>query len=881
MKYLFLLLCFFPLLVSSQTTTLTGVVKNKQGEPLAVNVTVQAKGSNTISGFTTSNAEGKYSLTYNGTADTLVVSISGIMAGKHYRTVPNHSGQVDFNIEEKTLELKEVTVTATPIRRTGDTLNYLVGAYAGQNDRTIEDVLKKMPGIDVNESGTISYNGKNINKFYVENLDLLQGRYGIATKNIVAKDVASVQVMENHQPIKALKDKILSDQAAINLKLKDSAKGTLALTALAGAGYEPAMWNAELVAMYFASGKQNISTYKGNNSGRDIASEFNSHYDYERVSPGDGSLLSITEPSTPPVDKKRYLYNTSNSISSNQLFKIKKDLEFTANALYYNDRVKKEGYSLSEQFLPGDTSLRIEEQVKSLTKTDNLELAFRLNSNTEGEFFNNALNFKGAWNNDRGTGITRSNARNMDETISQHLYKPAFAVDNTLNMIKNIGKKTYKFYFSAAYSHRPHSLTVTPVDYFGDDRLVSLEQNVVSKDFSSLLRGSYGLKMGNINLDYELWGSANVRGMDTELNGIDTFGLSVPSTDSLRNDLWYNTYQVGLNQNYTYKSEGKFKASLSLPVVNYTLTVDDRIPDNFTRYNRWIVSPSLSASYDLTHELSASAGANFRKAYGNMSDAYTGYIMHSYRSLLRNTVDRLFETRSGGANASLQYRDAFRAFFLNAGFNYGKSWKNLLYGYDYRGIMQVKTTIDRPTESENYGLNIIASKGIRLWRTTFRISGGYNESRAEQLIQNEILNYRSESYRAGASVQTSPADFMSLNYNFNWSQSQSFAEKLPGRFPPMRSHTHAVKAWVFPSKSVSINLGGDYSYNSAVSNRNTTFADAEIKYKHKQTEWGVECNNLLNAKQYVSASYTDISTYYYSYDLRPRSFLLKVRFKLK
>jgi hypothetical protein len=63
---------------------------------------------------------------------------------------------------------------------------------------------------------------------------LLQGRYGLATNNISAKDVAIVQIMENHQPIKALKDRSFSDQAAINLKLKDAAKGTLALSAMAG-----------------------------------------------------------------------------------------------------------------------------------------------------------------------------------------------------------------------------------------------------------------------------------------------------------------------------------------------------------------------------------------------------------------------------------------------------------------------------------------------------------------------------------------------------------------------------------------------------------------------------------------------------------------------
>src|SRR5690606_14132531 len=111
---------------------------------------------------------------------------------------------------------------------------------------------------------------------------LLQGRYGIATNNIAAKDVATVQVLENHQPIKTLqKDSVYSDDPAINLKLKDSAKGTWSVNGLAGIGYKPLLVEAELVGMYFGKITQNISTYKGNNTGKNVFSEFKSHYDYE------------------------------------------------------------------------------------------------------------------------------------------------------------------------------------------------------------------------------------------------------------------------------------------------------------------------------------------------------------------------------------------------------------------------------------------------------------------------------------------------------------------------------------------------------------------------------------------------------------------------
>ena len=138
------------------------------------------------------------------------------------------------------MELKEVIVKSKKIWGEKDTVNYLVSGFKSGNDQVIGDVLRKMPGITVKESGEISYNGKPINKFYIENLDLLQGRYGIATNNIQAADVATVQVLEHHQPIKALdNNNTMANETAINLKLKEGSKGTFGLLAQLGIGAQP------------------------------------------------------------------------------------------------------------------------------------------------------------------------------------------------------------------------------------------------------------------------------------------------------------------------------------------------------------------------------------------------------------------------------------------------------------------------------------------------------------------------------------------------------------------------------------------------------------------------------------------------------------------
>lgn len=868
----------FPFFVLSQTV-ITGSVKNKKSEPLAANVMVQAKGSTRIEGFAVTDENGDYTLTYKGTVDSVTITVTGMNIGKYSRVVVNRVQKLDFVIEEKPLKIEEINVLANKLELRGDTLNYLVPAYIDQNDRVIGDILKKLPGIEVAPSGRISYQGKSINKFYVENMDLLQGRYGIATNNIPAKDVAAVQVLENHQPVKALRDKIFSDEAAINLKLKDSAKGSVALTGLAGIGYQPLMWNAELVGMYFAKIMQNMSIYKSNNSGDDVVSETRAHYDSERISMNSGSILSVQSPATPSVPQKRYLQNQSHSVTSNQLFKLNEDTELTTNILYYNDRIKRESYSLNEQYLPGDSTLSIEEQVSTINKIHNAEIALRFNSNAKDHYLSNALNLNGSWNNDLGLGTTRSKNTNLDETIRQHLNRPTFSVDNTLNLIKNIQNNTYKIYFSTGYGHRSHFLTVSPASYFGNDQLASLTQHVLSKDLASILRLSYGLKLRNFMLNYDLWGRADIRNMKTDLLNEMYNGSSIALDDSLKNDLGYNTFQVGINQGYSYDN-GAFKARLQLPLVYYVLSIDNRIPGQSGKYNKWLLNPSFSVKYDLTPELAFSVGGGLNRSYGDMNSTYTGYIMHNYRSLLRNSIDRLFESHSGNGYFSATYRNVLRALFINAGINYNRSWKNLLYGYNYQGIMSVKTTIDQPTQSDGYGVRINMSKGLNFCSATVRAFGAYNVGKGELLIQDEIMNYRSNGYNAGGSMNMNPVSFLGFSYSLTWNQSKNYIEESSERFPFVRGISQSGQISVFPHKSLTINFNIEHQYNSAASNRNTSFADAGVKFKSGQWDLELALNNLFNARQYVSASYNDINSYYCSYNLRPVSVLLKIRFKI-
>jgi outer membrane receptor protein involved in Fe transport len=152
------------------------------------------------------------------------------------------------------------------------------------------------------------------------------------------------------------------------------------------------------------------------------------------------------------------------------------------------------------------------------------------------------------------------------------------------------------------------------------------------------------------------------------------------------------------------------------------------------------------------------------------------------------------------------------------------------------------------------------------------------------LIQNKILKYRSQGYSAGSSINAVPFSFIGINYSFLWRHNKSFTVEHPERFFPIKETSQNVQINVFPTKTLTVIIRAEHQYNSAIinGNRYTSFADAGVKFKRKTLDMELEFNNIFNSKQYVSASYSDINTYYYyTYNLRPANILLRIRFKLK
>lgn len=211
-----------PLMAMAQMR-ITGTVTDANGKPLTgAIVKLRQSGTGKMIRFGKTDVRGLFSL--DAAADGyLEVSMLGFK--KQRIDNPTTEKPLRIVMQEEAVALKEVTVKASKVREHGDTLTYNVATFADQSDRSIGDVLARIPGFEVNkQNGQIMYEGKPISKFYIEGLDMLGGKYGVATNSLPQGDVGSVQVMRNHQPIRVLEDFTYTDDAAVNIRMKEGAR---------------------------------------------------------------------------------------------------------------------------------------------------------------------------------------------------------------------------------------------------------------------------------------------------------------------------------------------------------------------------------------------------------------------------------------------------------------------------------------------------------------------------------------------------------------------------------------------------------------------------------------------------------------------------------
>ena len=136
-------------------------------------VIVKLMSGNRTLAFTSSNAQGVYNLEMKSMpTGEVTLQFTHISYEKKSLPLllPKGRGKPivqDMVLTPKAVSLKEVTVKAVPLRQRGDTLSHNLASFLGKGAVTLEDGLKRLPGVDVAQSGAISFMGKPISQFNI------------------------------------------------------------------------------------------------------------------------------------------------------------------------------------------------------------------------------------------------------------------------------------------------------------------------------------------------------------------------------------------------------------------------------------------------------------------------------------------------------------------------------------------------------------------------------------------------------------------------------------------------------------------------------------------------------------------------------------------
>ncbi len=872
----FLLLVFFASSGFSQSV-ISGNIVDEKGEGLSgATIMISRDSIAAISAYGISDANGNFSIKLNTALESLFLKISYVGYTTLKQEIQNKYQELEIKLSPSAEELKEVLVEARIIEQRGDTLSFSVSAFKDQKDRVIADVLRKMPGIEILPGGQIEYQGKPIQKYYIEGLDLLEGRYSLANNNISADDVSKVQILENHQPIKLLDSLEFSERASINIRLKNNV--TTSGTAELGTGLSPLLWKVKATPMIFTKKNQAIVTYQSNNTGSDVSREIRdfsfSDFGRQEFSINKRDWLSIRRLAEPPFRQERWLDNKVHLGSVNYLIRLKKDVDLKTNISYLNDAQRQIGNSQTRFFTPTDT-IDLVEQTNNDLFYNTLQSKFILERNTNDNYLKNELEINGYWDSQRGLIDTENSE------ILQQLSNPFSAVRNKLRILKPIGKQLVTFRSSTGYTKANQNLNVLPGQFEGllnnREAYNEVGQAVNSTTFFTDNSAGITKKISGVTISPEVGFSLqneNLQSRLTVYDGNDENFLN----GNFHNNFDFLSSRMYFTSRFLYE-KNNWNFRLTTPVNYRTFAIEDSYLNQSQNLNRLTFEPDFYISNKFSAFWETSVTANYSNDFGDANRMYYGFILNNYRSLHRYNSP-LPEDFNKNYRWSLNYRNPLTSFFASTSYSYANTRSNLLYSnlIGENGAMLLEA-IEQDNYSNSHNWNAKTSKYFSKLNTTLRLGANYSFFQREQLLNQNLAEVRNENLGFDLDVESEVADWLSVSYSGNLNFLQTRIEERD--MNDIETQQHSLDLFFYVAENQYFSLNSEYYFNNiSDENRNNYFLNMDYQYTFKGSGIDLEArwNNVLNTDEFVRVSNNEFAYIQSTYRLRPSQVLVSVKF---
>ncbi len=887
--FLFALLVFLPVGAFSQFV-ISGSVTDGNGEAIPYStVTLIRETDSSVADHTITGMEGRYEIVHKE-AGNYLLRVGSL--GYSTKTAPvilfdNTTIEVDFILEDNLIAMDGVVVTArnTGIRFLQDTIRYDPKVFTDGSEVILGDVLNKLPGVEVDEKGSVKAQGKQVESILLNGQDFFSGNTQMATKNLPASVAENVEVLNNYSEYSLLSGFQSHEKTVINVGVSDDKLGKISGELTAAGGYKN-RYLGKANLMQIAPKLMTSLLGALNNTGEEVFSI----EEYIRLQGGINELTSNNSGSSITLsDEEAKLL-----IPQNNTFKRRSGLGAFNLAYQPHESLKLTAYFLFNQTKEASQDIN---RYNYTLPNNSLETTERYDGNGTNRLFSGlwklnyqpsaALNltYKGTVSDIDMSRVGRS-ANTIDRqqinAIDRHDAR-TFKTRHDVMAMRSLGRHllTANLFFSysdkpATYDMQVDSLLL-PVVLSAEDGWYYARQRTGLAQTESGLNLSFLYK---INPDYFINSSVNASTNDQKYNsGIFQDTPAGPpvefGVDSLRNSIKtafrdYNA-SVGL-----VKNRGLLRFKLGVSAHLYKFHNSKLGPAEKAMLNPMA---EVSLFFSQKHVLNASFSSSATPIPVDMF--LSGIVFDSYRSFRYNSLTDRFYSPKNNANLSYRIYDMFSNTMVVLTAMYSRVENSDTSDYTQEGLL----TRYRPMtafSNEFLNANLFVNKGLGSIPWTVKVNGGYNVSSFSNRSNGTDNRIRVESTSGKLQLES---NYRKQIFNFECKAAVEYLKNSSsigmGNTQLIQRYGGKVKLnfgerlfWATGLEYV-INDAPDYKQNLYVLNTDLSYAVS------KSFDLEIAGENMLHMdkQDWVATSYNGVYTSERYFRQIPGNIMLRARFR--
>lgn len=856
-KYLIL---FFSALSFGQTFNFT--VLNENGALIDnCNILFREKQTNSILEFTKiNNGKGAYSLIKSYIFLEIIVQSVGY--NDEFVLVENlvkdRKYSLNFILKSKEIMIKEVIVEIKklPFLIKKDTVTYDVSKYRDGSEKKVEDLLKKLPGIEVDVNGSIMYKGKQLETVTLDGDNLFNSNYKLGTKNINIDMVEQVEAIDNYNKNVLLKGIESDGKVSLNLKLikgKSDYSGNFENALGLKNNLNMALYSNSYI-MQISSKVKTFGLLNINNIGRSDSYfyEKQDNKSLDRKSEDDFKTKKLFSDDlfSPQIDPIRYNVNNQFYLSYNNLFKINKRLSLKSNLNFINDKINSNQNVNTTNFIDSfliETSDYYSSIKKPKVLTGEFELKYNLSSSAliEGFFkqYFEKTNVLSDYIKNNQFGYT-----NFNET------KSYFSINKIVHTWKVSNNKALQANLYYSYNDIPQT-------FKSSNLIENIKQESEFKKSSWYF--NYNLIGKNKNFSYSVQiGSGFEKTPYFSENSTD-FNKTI-----FKNDYYFSHTRV----KYFFKKV-TFIPNISL--TNYRLSLENRIPIGNSYSNSLLFEPSLDIIFKNRKSTFTVSYSNTQKPISD-EHIFTNNVLVNNRTIILNQPTFDFQ-KINNFLISYYYNNLYTNTTINISSHYQKSNGQYLSNFSINENYSTIINSFYYKENSSFNSSIRISKFIEKLALNLIYSSSYIKNEYPNFINNSDI--RKNTYQTFKNTIEIRTGFNS-KINFENSLSHKVLESKSVIVNNNYSLQNSFKIRYKINKKCKTSLKWDFFSPNLMNKSNSyDFVDFELNYKlNNKINFTLAGNNLLNIEYFNQIENNDFSSFVSKTNLTQQLFLLNMEY---